>query len=90
MFKNFNGFHLVDAYHQLRLERRALPKRVYKKTAEAIVVLFVTLLLWNLPSSSFGIEGLNGVQQRIIAIFVFGHSTQKNFFIDTVHEFCIT
>ena len=71
MFKNFNGFHLVDAYHQLRLERRALPKRVCKKTVEAIVVLFVTLLLWNLPSSSFGIEGLNGVQQRIIAIFAF-------------------
>ena len=66
MFKNFNGFHLVDAYHSIRLERRFQPGRVFKKTVEAIVVVFLTLLLWNLPSSSFGIEGLNVVQQRII------------------------
>jgi sodium-dependent dicarboxylate transporter 2/3/5 len=71
MFKNFNGFHLVDAYHSIRLERRFQPGRVFKKTVEAIVVVFLTLLLWNLPSSSFGIEGLNVVQQRIIAIFAF-------------------
>ena len=71
MFKNFNGFHLVDAYHSMRLERRFQPGRVFKKTVEAVVLVFVTLLLWNLPSSSFGIEGLNVVQQRIIAIFAF-------------------
>ncbi|MBR6202132.1 MAG: anion permease [Bacteroidaceae bacterium] len=44
---------------------------MFKKTVEAIVVVFLTLLLWTLPSSSFGIDGLNVVQQRIIAIFVF-------------------
>ena len=64
MFKNFNGFHLVDAYHSMRLERRFQPGRVFKKTVEAIVVVLVTLLLWNLPSSSFGIDGLNIVQHR--------------------------
>ncbi len=71
MFKNFNGFHLVDAYHNMRLEKWFQPGRVFKKTVMAIVVVFITLLLWNLPSSSFGIEGLNVVQQRIIAIFAF-------------------
>ena len=71
MFKNFNGFHLVDALHSMHVERRFQPGRVFKKTVEAIVVVLVTLLLWNLPSSSFGIEGLNVVQQRIIAIFAF-------------------
>ena len=71
MFKNFNGFHLVDAYHALNVEKGALPKKVFKKTVEAIIVVFVTLLLWNLPSSSFGIDGLNVVQQRIIAILAF-------------------
>ncbi len=71
MFKNFNGFHLVDAYHNMRVERRFQPGRVFKKTVEAIVVVLITLLLWNLPSSSFGIDGLNVVQQRIIAIFAF-------------------
>ena len=71
MFKNFKGFHLVDAYHSMRLERRFQPGRVFKKTVETVVVVILTLLLWNLPSSSFGIEGLNVVQQRIIAIFAF-------------------
>ena len=71
MFKNFNGFHLVDAYHSMRLEKWIQSGMVFKKSAMAIVVILITLLLWNLPSSSFGIEGLNVVQQRIIAIFAF-------------------
>ena len=72
MFKSFNGFHLVEAYLKIRHEKRnQQPGRVLKKSAEAIMVVLVTLLLWNLPSESFGIEGLNVVQQRIIAIFVY-------------------
>ncbi len=71
MFKNFNGFHLVDALHSMHVARGAHPDRVFKKTVETIVVVCVTLLLWNLPSDSFGIDGLNIVQQRIIAIFAF-------------------
>ena len=72
MFKNFNGFHLLEAYqHRKHHEKSNQPGRVLKQTVEAIVVVLVTLLLWNLPSDSFGIEGLNVVQQRIIAIFVF-------------------
>ena len=35
------------------------------------LVLIVTILLWALPTSVFGIEGLTPVQQRMIAIFVF-------------------
>ena len=64
MFKSFNGFHLVEAYLKIRHEKRnQQPGRVLKKSAEAIMVVLVTLLLWNLPSESFGIEGLNVVQQ---------------------------
>ena len=75
MFKSFNGFHLVDAYHKMHHEKKYHPGRVFKKTVEAIVILLITLLLWNLPSDSFGIDGLNVVQQRIIAIFVFATLT---------------
>jgi len=75
MFKSFNGFHLVDAYHKMHHEKKYHPSRVFKKTVEAIVILLITLLLWNLPSDSFGIDGLNVVQQRIIAIFVFATLT---------------
>jgi len=71
MFKIFKGFHLVDAYHSMRQEKRSHSGRVFKKMAEAIVAVLVTLVLWNLPSGSFGIDGLNTVQQRIIAIFAF-------------------
>ncbi|MBR1469184.1 MAG: SLC13/DASS family transporter [Prevotella sp.] len=71
MFKSFTGFHLVEAYHKVRHENRFHPNKVFVKTAEAIVVLFVTLLLWNLPTTAFGIDGLTVVQQRVIAIFAF-------------------
>ena len=35
------------------------------------IVLIITILLWALPVSTFGIDGLTVVQQRMIAIFVF-------------------
>jgi sodium-dependent dicarboxylate transporter 2/3/5 len=71
MFKNFHGFHLVQAYHKKRYENRFDPYRVIKKVAQALTVLLVTLLLWNMPGEWFGIAGLTVVQQRIIAIFAF-------------------
>ena len=71
MFKNFNGYNLIEAYHRMRHEKKYQPSRVMKKVVEAIVVLIVTLVLWNLPSSVFGMDGLTVVQQRIIAIFAF-------------------
>ena len=42
-----------------------------KKVWELLAILVVTAIIWNLPTSSFGIDGLTVVQQRIIAIFVF-------------------
>ena len=39
------------------------------------IVLIATILLWVLPVSAFGIEGLTVVQQRMIAIFVFANWT---------------
>ena len=35
------------------------------------IVLLVTLILWCIPTSSFGIADLTAVQQRVIALFVF-------------------
>ena len=55
----------------MRHEQRYHPGRVFKKSVEAIIVLIVTLVLWNLPITAFGIDGLTVVQQRIIAIFAF-------------------
>ena len=71
MFHIYKGYELVDAYHKMRMGRRFHPSGAFKKTTQAIIVLIVTLFLWNMPSEWFGIEGLTVVQQRIIAIFAF-------------------
>ena len=42
-----------------------------KKVFGLLFVAAVFLVLWFLPSESFGMEGLTQVQQRIIAIFVY-------------------
>ena len=34
-----------------------------------LVTALLTVIVWNLPIDSFGIEGLTIVQQRVIAIF---------------------
>ena len=41
-----------------------------KKALLFLMTAFCTLVVWNLPIDSFGIEGLTVVQQRVIAIFV--------------------
>lgn len=71
MFKSFHGFHLVEAYHQAHHDHKYHPNTVEKKFAKALIVTIVTLFLWNVPASFYGIEGLTVIQQRIIAIFAF-------------------
>lgn len=71
MFKSFHGFHLVEAYHQAHHDHKYHPNTVEKKFAKALIVTIVTLFLWNVPASFFGIDGLTVIQQRIIAIFAF-------------------
>lgn len=43
----------------------------YARIFKLLLVALLTLVIWFLPSSSFGIEGLTELQQRMIAIFVF-------------------
>lgn len=39
------------------------------KFVELLIAVAITVIIWNLPSDSFGIDGLTVVQQRVIAIF---------------------
>ena len=71
MFKNFHGYSLLEAYHKMRHVQKEHPSTIHRKLLQGIFVAGITLLLWNLPVTSFGIDGLNIVQQRIIAIFAF-------------------
>ena len=71
MFKNFTGFTLVEQMHKLRQNNRFNPALLKKKSIGLIFVAIIVLILWFLPTESFGIAGLTQVQQRIIAIFVY-------------------
>lgn len=71
MYKNFTGFHLVEAIHKLGLEKKLEFSSKVKKIICSIIVIAVTLWLWNAPSTMYGIVGLTVIQQRVIAIFAF-------------------
>ena len=62
---------MVEALHHANLARWFHPNHMMKKAIQAVIILLLTLLVWNLPASAFGIEGLTVVQQRILAIFVY-------------------
>ncbi|MBR3540930.1 MAG: anion permease, partial [Bacteroidales bacterium] len=67
MFKTFHGAHLVHSYHKKKSKTR-FKFSSYLRMILATILAFVIAFL---PTDTFGIEGLNAVQQRVIAIFVF-------------------
>lgn len=69
MFKIFQGFHLVEAYHDLKKSRRLSKDRLASRTVKLIIPILLALVLWCLPTEAFGIEGLTIIEQRVIAIF---------------------
>ena len=71
MFHIYEGFHLVEAYHNLRHNRKYHPSNNSLRLTKIFFVLLVTLTLWLMPTEWYGIENLNIIQQRIIAIFAF-------------------
>ena len=71
MFNNYNGFHLVEAYHTMRHLRKYHPSNAVVRALKIALVAIVTLLLWNMPAEWFGIDNLTVIQQRVIAIFAF-------------------
>ena len=69
MFKIFNGIHLVEAYHEWKKQRR--DDKLTARLIKLAIAIAVLIILWCLPSSVYGIEGLGIIQQRVIAIFGF-------------------
>lgn len=63
---------MVEKYHEIRNKRKHIHAgNAIQKAIKALIVLIVTLTLWNLPLDAYGIEGLTVIQERIIAIFAF-------------------
>ncbi len=71
MFKNFNGFSLVDTYQKSKMAKRLSDDKMLSRIIKLSIAAIVMLVLWVIPADSFGIEGLTLVEQRTIAIFAF-------------------
>lgn len=71
MFKNFLGFHLVEAYHEMKKAKRLAEDRRVSMCIKLAVAIITSLAIWCMPTDLLGIEGLTLIQQRTIAIFVF-------------------
>lgn len=69
MFKNFIGYNLVEDIHNAKANLREARKN--KRLMKLIFCTIIMLILWNLPSSTFGITNLTIVEQRTIAVFCF-------------------
>lgn len=69
MFKIFNGIHLVEAYHEWKKQKR--DDKLTSRMIKLAIAIAVLIILWCLPSSVYGIDGLGVIQQRVIAIFGF-------------------
>ena len=71
MFKNFKGFSHVKEYHEKKRLKRLDENYMLGKVIKLAIAIITGLVLWLLPPSAYGIDGLTMVEQRVIAIFVF-------------------
>lgn len=71
MFKNFHGFNLLEQYSEWKKQNRAKKNPLSKRFLKVSFVAIVTMLLWFIPSSVYGLPSLNPIEQRVIAIFAF-------------------
>ena len=71
MYKIFHGFHLVEAYQDLKKAKRLAKNRTVTRCIKLTVAITLSLILWFLPIGTFGIEGLTVIEQRLISIFIF-------------------
>ncbi|MDE6449021.1 MAG: anion permease, partial [Muribaculaceae bacterium] len=71
MFKNFHGFHLVESYHEWKLNHRKSHNPLSTKALKIFIASAVALFFWIAPSALYGLPTLNPVEHRVIGIFAF-------------------
>ena len=71
MFTNFHGFHLVEDYHKWKKAHRNSKNPIGLKSLKLLFATLIPLFLWIAPSDIYGLPGLNPVEHRVLAIFVF-------------------
>lgn len=71
MFKNFHGYPMLEAYHHWKQNHRKTRNPLGTKAFKVAIAVAVTLLLWFLPAETYGLYGVNAIEQRVIAVFGF-------------------
>lgn len=71
MFTMFHGFHLVEDYHRWKREHRQKRNPIGIKAIKLFFAIAIPLFIWIAPSSLYGLDGLNQVEHRVLAIFTF-------------------
>ena len=71
MLKKFPGAHLMEALQRKKMRNLLSKEFLASRLMKIAIASIAMIVLWAIPASSFGVEGLTIVQQRVIAIFVF-------------------
>lgn len=71
MFKSFHGYGLLAKHQEDKKMRKSLENKTLSKAIKIITVTLISLIVWCLPSDTFGIPDLTLTEQRTIAIFIF-------------------
>lgn len=71
MFKSFRGYNLLAKYHDRKKRPDYKTPSTLMKAVKILSVVFLSLIVWCLPSDAFGIPDLTLTEQRTIAIFLF-------------------
>ena len=56
MYKIFHGFHLVEAYQDLKKARRLAKNQTVARCIKLTVAITISLILWLLPIDTFGLS----------------------------------
>lgn len=71
MLKKFYGSHKMLELQRQKLQRLMSKELLASRLLKIFIATLVMVVLWAIPTSSFGIDGLTIVEQRVIAIFAF-------------------
>ena len=71
MLKKFPGAHLMEALQRKKMRNLLSKEFLASRLMKIAIASIAMIVLWAIPASSFGVEGLTIVQQRVIAIFMF-------------------
>ena len=71
MFKRFPGAHLMESLQRKKLQKLMSTEFLASRLTKILIASITMIVLWAIPTTSFGIDGLTLVEQRVIAIFAF-------------------